>query len=77
MHSSYEAKSLLPFLSEKHICILFLIKHFVLIECIDIIWLHKRQLYDYMITYGFYIARLHPNTRDVTENNGTYTIFIF
>ena len=36
IHSSYEVVSLLPFLSEKHICILFLIKHPVLIECINI-----------------------------------------
>ena len=36
IHSSYEVVSLLPFLSEKHICILFLIKHTVLIECINI-----------------------------------------
>ena len=27
IHSTYEVISLLPFLSEKHICILFLIKH--------------------------------------------------
>ena len=47
MHSSYEAVSLLPFLSEKHMCILFLIKHIVLVECIDIKWLYKKQVYDY------------------------------
>ena len=37
IHSSYEVVSLLPFLSEKHICILFLIKHTVLIECINMV----------------------------------------
>ena len=36
IHSRYEVVSLLPFLSEKHICVLFLLKHFVLLECIDI-----------------------------------------
>ena len=42
IHSSYKVISLLPFLSEKHICILFLIKHTVLIECINI----KMVLYE-------------------------------
>ena len=39
IHSSYEVGSLLPFLSEKHICILFLIKHTVLIECINMVFI--------------------------------------
>ena len=42
IHSSHEVVSLLPFLSEKQICILFLIKHTVLIECINI----KMVLYE-------------------------------
>ena len=29
-----------------------------------------------MITHGFYITRLHLNTRDVTVNNGAHIIFI-
>ena len=57
---------LLPFLSEKHICILFLIKLFVLVECIDIKWLYKKQVY---ITHVFYIMRLQLITKDVTKNN--------
>ena len=28
-----------------------------------------------MITHGFYITRIHLNTRDVTENNGVHIIF--
>ena len=47
MHSSYEAVSLLPFLSEKHIHILFFLKHLVLVECIDIKWYNMKQAYDY------------------------------
>ena len=46
IHSSYEVVSLLPFLCEKHICILFLIKHPILIECINIKWYHMKQVYD-------------------------------
>ena len=48
IHSSYKVVSLLPFLSEKHICILFLIKHSVLIECINIKWYYMKQVYDYI-----------------------------
>ena len=44
---SYILVLLLPFLSEKHICILFLLKHLVLVECIDIKWYYMKQVYDY------------------------------
>ena len=42
IRSSYEVISLLPFLSEKHICTLFLLKHLVLVECIDIKWYYMK-----------------------------------
>ena len=48
IHSRYEVISLLPFLSEKHICILFLIKHFVKLECIDVKQYYMKQDYSYM-----------------------------
>ena len=47
IHSRYKVVSLLPFLSEKHICILFLLKHFVLLECIDIKQYYMKQEYSY------------------------------
>ena len=46
--SGYEFVSLLLFLSEKHICILFLIKHFVSLEWINIKWYYMKQEYSYM-----------------------------
>ena len=48
MHSGYEVVSLLLFLSEKHICILFLIKHFVPLDCIDIMQYYMKQEYSYI-----------------------------
>ena len=48
MHSRYEVISLLPFLSEKHICILFLINLFVSLECIDIKQYYMKQEYSYI-----------------------------
>ena len=48
IHSRYEVVSLLPFLSEKHIGILFLIKHLVKLECIDVKWYYMKQDYSYM-----------------------------
>ena len=48
MHSGYEVISLLPFLSVKHICILFLLKHLVLLECINIKQYYMKQEYNYM-----------------------------
>ena len=48
IHSGYEVVSLLPFLSEKHIGILFLIKHLVKLECIDVKWYYMKQDHSYM-----------------------------
>ena len=69
-YSGYGVVSLLPFLSEKHTCILFLL----VIKCINIIFdyiNHMKQVY--ILLYRIMIQqRSHPNMRDVTKSMGIF-----